>query len=272
MNYAGRTAVVTGAASGMGRAFAEALLAKGAEVWAWDLQRDALADLEEWAKKRGFEVHAVGVDVTKPAHVDKGLADILAVRRRVEIWINNAGVGGQGSFRKQPAAAFRRVVEVNLHGVVTGTRAALAHMECMGGGVIVNMASVAGHIPSPFLTAYATTKHAVVGFTRSLREELRLECSGVRLVLVSPGFVETAMIRGDGIAFPDWLKWAVAEPHDVVRQVLDGVARGEEEIYPTWNGKLMLGLDRWLPVARRQGAKLLLSRSFKDWLLNRYTV
>lgn len=268
----GKVAVVTGASGGMGRLFCESLCRRGAEVWGWDVNEEGLAAVESSAREKGYAFHTALVDMANAGQVAKGVADILAQRRRIEIWLNNAGVGTRGSFRKTSAAALEKIVDVNLNGVLYGTQAALTHMETMGGGTIVNMASVAGFVPAPYLALYTATKHAVVGFTRAVREELRLECSSTRLVLVAPGFVDTPMIgtKIEGLAFPDWLRWMVAKPEAVVEEVIEAMLRGRDEIFPTWNGRLMLKAYRLFPNASQRGTKVILARSFKDVFLNRF--
>lgn len=270
--FDGKVAVVTGAAGGLGRLFCEGLCRRGAEVWAWDLNVEGLVALAAAAKEAGWALHTAAVDITKPAQVKKAMDDILAERRRIELFFNNAGVGIRGGFRKMDPAAMKKIIDVNLNGVLNGTQAALAHMESMGGGAIINVASVAGFLPAPYLSLYSATKHAVVGFTRAVREELRLECSHTRMVLVAPGFVDTPMIGQDaGLKFPDWLRWAVAKPEGVVEEVLVGVLRGRDEIFPTWNGRLMMKMYRHFPRAAQRSTKVLLARRFKDLFFNRYT-
>lgn len=270
--FSGKVAVVTGAAGGMGRVYCESLCRRGAEVWAWDVNREGLDRLEQWAREQGFPLHAARVDVADHTQVDNGLEAILTTRRRVEVWINNAGIGVRGPFKKSTLTELARIVDVNLNGVLHGTRTALAHMEKMGGGVIVNMASVAGFLPGPYLSLYSATKHAVVGFTRAVREELRQESCPTRLVLVAPGFVDTPMIgEATGLPFPEWLKWAVSKPEPVIEEVLDGVARGREEIFPTWNGRILLKMYSYFPRATQRSTKILMAKRFKDLWRNRVT-
>ena len=134
------------------------------------------------------------------------------------------------------------------------------------------MASIAGHVGGPYIAPYCATKHAVVGFTRALRAELALQTSCVQLVLVSPGFVDSQMISlGKKFGFPEWLKWMLSTPEKVSAEVLAGLERRKTEIYPTLNGRLMLRLQKTFPSAVTPSSRLLLTRSFKDLLLNRYS-
>lgn len=265
--FRGKHVVITGAASGIGRSLAEHLLKAGAQVWAVDIDETALRAWSVEARKKGQKLHPVPGDVTQ-------LATLESARRAatpVDYWINNAGISGLGEFRRMSPAAFQKVIAINLDAVVNGSRIALEEMDAHGKGRIVNLASVAGHLPPPFMTAYAATKHAVVGFTRALREEMRLSGCAVKVSLVSPGFVNTAILaKGEALGFPKWLDWALVSPEKVAQEILTALARGEEEIFPTWNGRLMLRLYRHFPRTTVKGTKLLLARSFKDWLLNHY--
>lgn len=267
--FQGKRFVVTGAASGIGRAVAEALLKRGAIVAAWDRDETGLASLEKSAKSFGKECVPTVVDVTD----GKAIRAARDAAGPIEGWMNIAGIAKTGAFVAMGDREFDRVIQVNFASLVDGTRAALEVMEAQGAGTIVNVASVAGFLPAPFLAAYSASKHAVVGFTRAVTEELRLADSPVKLVLVAPGFVETAMISGaSGLKFPDWLKWLPSRPELVAREILDGLEKKKDEIYPSRNGRWMMRMARAFPQKSIRGSRVLLSRSLKDWLLNRYDI
>ncbi len=271
---AGRVFVVTGAAGGIGRSLVKRLLKDKAVVWALDLSSEALVSLVRDATRDGAELRTITADVSCEEGLRAAVSQIVKKDSRIDVWINNAGLSGLGDFSRTSADRFSKVMEVNFGGVVCGTRVALEHMELKGGGCIVNMGSVAGFVPAPYLSAYSASKHAVVGFTRALREELRLKQSGVRLVLVSPGFVDTGMLNSgeEGLKFPNWLKWAVSPPSAVTEAIVKALRSGEVEVVPTWNGRLMQGMHTLFPTTTRKSASLLLARNFRDWVLNRYTV
>jgi NAD(P)-dependent dehydrogenase (short-subunit alcohol dehydrogenase family) len=267
--FQGKRFVVTGSASGIGRALAEELLRRGAVVVAWDRDEPGLRSLEEQAARYGRECRTAVVDVTDGAAVRAARDSVSPI----DGWFNVAGVAKTGRFSTMSPADFRRIMDVNFGAVVDATRAAIEVMEPRGAGTIVNVASVAGFLPAPFLAAYSASKHAVVGFTRAVAEELRLSDSPLRLVLVAPGFVETSMIAGaSGFSFPNWLRWLPSRPDTVAREILDGLVRGKAEIYPSRNGRWMMRFARVFPEKSIRGSQLLLSRSFKDWMLNRYDV
>jgi short-subunit dehydrogenase len=271
VNLAGKVFVVTGAAGGIGQALVKLLLERGAVVWAADRPGSDLSPLHEYASQNGFELKEVYFDLTDTKAIESGFRTIVEATPRLEAWINNAGLSGLGDFFKQPEAVFDRVMQVNLNALVQLTRLAASHMEKIGEGKILNIASVAGVVPAPYLVAYSTSKHAVIGFTRALREELRLKSSPVKLLLAAPGFVATPMIQDSkAIAFPEWLQWAVSTPHQVASELMSALMSGAEEVTPTWNGKLMQMLHSVFPKTTRRQARALLAPSFRDWLLGRY--
>jgi short-subunit dehydrogenase len=200
------------------------------------------------------------------------LAEITKKTPAIHFWINNAGVSGLGDFMEKPLEDFDHTLKINLSGVVIGTRLALEHMEKLGQGTIVNVASVAGHISAPYLTAYSASKHAVVGFTRALRQEMKLKDCPIKLLLVSPGFVDTQMIeRGTQAGFPNWLSSLLSTPENVADEMLNGIVQNREEIFPTLNGKALLKMYRLFPNLTSHSSRLLLSKSLKDLVLLRKT-
>ncbi len=248
--------VITGAAAGIGHEIANLYLERGATVVALDVDRDGLKTLQ-----------CLGIDV----NVADG-AQLLDVAQRIArevgkptIWINNAGIQSLGAFEEVAPDAFRRVMAVNFEGVVNGTRAALSVMKEPVRGTIVNMASVAGIVPAPFMTAYTASKHAVVGFTRGLRQELELTHSPLQLILVAPGFVKTKiMASGGGFSFPDWLRFMVSEPDTVAREIVEGITKGHVEIHPTASGKLFIKLYRVMPDLISSSSRLLVAKNWKE--------
>jgi short-subunit dehydrogenase len=166
----GRLAVVTGASGGLGTAFVNALRSRGYRVVGTDLAgSDRVLDVS-----------------------DADACRHLAREVRPDVWINNAGVVSAGSAIEQPDAEIRRTVEVNLLGVINGTRAAVEVMRERGSGTVLNIASLASFAPLPGETVYAATKHAVRAFTVGTAYELR--GSGIRLTTLCPDGIRTPML------------------------------------------------------------------------------
>jgi len=270
----GKTAILTGAAGGIGRALAWDLLKSGVTVWAWDLSDEGLTSLRADADRQGYELRTMKVDVTDRNAVEQAARAVKEKDGKIDFWINNAGVAGVGGFNQLTADDFEKVMAINFLAVVTGTRVALKYMEDRGTGSIVNVASVAGHVPAPFLVAYTASKYAVVGFTRALREELRLRDANVKMVLVSPGFVDTTMIsrKSKAAGFPEWLSWLLSKPEAVSREIMHALRKGHEEVFPALNGRVIIRMHRYLPRLARRSSKMLFADSFKDFILNRYRI
>ena len=166
----GRRAVVTGGAQGIGRAISERLLASGAAVTLWD--RDA-EELDATARALGSGTHAVVVDVADPESVERAAAETIAAAESIDILVNNAGIAGPNATTwEYPIDEWRRVVEIDLHGVFYCCRAVVPHMIERGYGRIVNTASIAGKEGNPNASAYSAAKAAVIALTKSLGKEL----------------------------------------------------------------------------------------------------
>src|SRR5206468_10226121 len=168
------------------------------------------------------------VDVSRETEVERTVSDIVATHGRLDYMFNNAAVAIVGELRDGNVADFRRVVDVNLFGVVHGTMAAYRVMLRQGFGHIVNISSVAGLMPTPILTAYSTTKWAIVGFSTAVRAEAA--GLGVKASVVCPGLVRTDMgehnvywnvRKEDHLAQLPW-RWMI-EPVKAAKCILRGM-------------------------------------------------
>ncbi len=198
-HFSGQVAVVTGAASGIGRGICEALCADGAIVYATDIEERALETLVRAAAGAG-EIRGVVLDVTKEGDFSRVIGEVTEAHGKLDLMVNNAGIGVVGDFLEIELDDIRRTVDVNLWGVIYGTKAAYAVMRAQGYGHIVNVASPAGVMPVPMQTTYSMTKHAVVGLCRSLRLEAAVfgvKVSAVLPGLVRSGFLDAAKVVGD---------------------------------------------------------------------------
>lgn len=187
--FDGRTAVVTGAASGIGRDVARRLLAEGARVSLWDLNATALFAA---AAELGIP-DSQAVDTAAEDAVDAAMKrSVDALGGRLDILVASAGVTGPNSAVKDyPASEWRRVVDINLNGVFYCNRAAVRAMERSDYGRIVNVASVAGKEGNPNASAYSASKAAVIALTKSLGKETAT--SGIRVNCITPAAIKTAL-------------------------------------------------------------------------------
>jgi NAD(P)-dependent dehydrogenase (short-subunit alcohol dehydrogenase family) len=198
----GKTAVVTGAGSGMGRAFAERFARAGMNVVLADVEVPSLDAAVAAITATGAQAIGVPTDVSDGAAVDRLRDAAIEAFGRVHVLCNNAGVGGSmGGGEWVREAEWRWVLDVNLWGVIHGHRAFLPHLVEHGGGHIVNTASMAGHFPGH--SAYSASKWAGVGITEGLYHDPTLRAAGVGVSCLCPGWVNTAII--DSIRNrPEW--------------------------------------------------------------------
>ncbi|RSM62257.1 short-chain dehydrogenase [Actinoplanes sp. ATCC 53533] len=240
----GRTAVVTGGARGIGAAVAAALARAGARVVVGDLD---LALAEATARDIGEAATALPVDV---ADRDGLTAFLDAAESRLgplDVLVNNAGIMPLSRIEDEPDATTARILAVNLHAVIHGSREAVVRMRPRGRGHIVNMASVAAKAPGPGAATYAASKSGVVAFSGALRAELR--GSGVQVSCVLPGLVATELSAG--VAVPGFRPVTPATVADAVVRV---VRRPRFEVYVPGS----------VGVTLRLGS--LAGRRFGDWL------
>jgi len=187
--FVGAVAIVTGGASGIGRALGEALARRGASVILADLQVDLAEEVAARIRDGGGRANAEDLDVTDFLATSRLVQSTFQRAGRLDYLFNIAGIGIVGEARYYELEDWYRILDVNLRGVVHGVQAAYPIMLRQGFGHIVNMASGAGLWPSPFVVGYCTTKHAVVGLSTSLRIEAA--AAGVRVSVLCPGAVRT---------------------------------------------------------------------------------
>src|SRR5256714_4077776 len=177
-----QVALVTGASSGIGAAAARELIGAGFTVYG--TSRKAAAGEERDG------VVFLPLDVTDDESVASGVREVLDRSGRIDVLVNNAGLGIAGAAEESSIEQARKLFDTNLFGSIRMTRAVLPHMREQGSGRVINISSVLGLIPAPFGALYAATKHAVEGYSESLDHEVRE--FGVRVLLVEPAYTRTA--------------------------------------------------------------------------------
>jgi NAD(P)-dependent dehydrogenase (short-subunit alcohol dehydrogenase family) len=176
-----KTALVTGASSGIGEATAERLARAGYKVYGTSRRADK-------ASRRSFEL--LPLDVTSDESVEAIVTKVLALRGRIDVLVNNAGFGiGPAAAEESSIEQARAIFETNFFGLVRMTRAVVPHMRRQRAGRIINIGSVLGFLPAPYAALYAATKHAVEGYSESLDHELRTR--GIRVSVIEPAYTRT---------------------------------------------------------------------------------
>lgn len=248
-----QVAIVTGGASGIGRALCEELARRGARAVVADINLAGAQAVAAAINAGGGRAAAALLDVTRAADVARLVEDTARVHGRLDYMFNNAGIGVGGEVRDLSLDLWRQAIDINLWGVIYGTTAAYAVMLRQGSGHIVNTASLAGLTGEPGLTAYSVTKSAVVALSTALRAEA--EGFGVRVSVVCPGFVNTAIfdnavgVEIDKAEFLAKLPVKLLPAADAARAILRGVARNQAIIVFPFYARLLWWLTRMHPNA-----------------------
>jgi NAD(P)-dependent dehydrogenase (short-subunit alcohol dehydrogenase family) len=195
MRVDGRTAVITGAASGIGRGTAQALARRGCNLALADLNEEGLGETAALAGKHGVEISRHRIDVASREAVAAFPEAVLAAHGRADLLFNNAGVAIGGTFEQVAEEDFDWLMEINFWGVVRMTRAFLPLLRSSDSARIINISSIFGIIAPPGQTAYSASKFAVRAFSESLRRELEAEGAKIGVTVVHPGGVATSIAR-----------------------------------------------------------------------------
>ena len=254
------TAIITGGASGIGRALAEELARRGCEVVLVDRQPDGVEQAAADIRRHGSGATAVAADVTDFDALRRIVRQTHERTGRIDYMFNNAGINIFGNAAHYAIEDWRQLIDTNLMGVVNGVQSVYALMAEQGFGHIVNTASMAGLVPFPGLVAYSASKHAVVGLSRSLRAEAA--SLGIRVSVLCPGFVRTAILKDVGIygrrlydLSPEqerWVEKAIkrcrpVSPGLFARKALDRVARNKSVIVLPRGNRWFWRIHRLLP-------------------------
>ena len=192
MDFNGKTALITGAARGIGKTIALQLAAQGADIAFTDLS-DEVEVVKSEIESQGRRCLAFRTNVTDGEAVDAMVKEIVGAWERIDILINNAGITRDNLFLRMKPEEWSQVMDINLNGVFNVTRAVVRPMVKQRFGRVVSLSSVVGFTGNPGQVNYSSTKAALVGFTKSLAREVGVR--GVTVNLVVPGFIDTAMTQ-----------------------------------------------------------------------------
>jgi 3-oxoacyl-[acyl-carrier protein] reductase len=246
----GKRALVTGAASGIGRAMTLALAREGADLYLLDIDESGLANVAVEARGLGVRVTTVTCDLACPGVARSAADELLRVWGGLDILINNAGTSYHGNTDTMSDEQWDRVLALNLHSPLQLTRRLLPALLSSGDAHVVNVCSVLGLVAVPRFTAYQTSKYGLVGFSESLRAEYTSR--GLGVTALCPGFVQTnifrAMVDGTGgrpMRAPPRL--FMASPEQVAARAIRAIYRNHGVVPVTFLANLMWRLKRWLP-------------------------
>jgi short-subunit dehydrogenase len=257
----GATVAVTGAASGIGRALAIELASRGADLALADRDEAGLqAVAEEIAATSRRKISLHRLDVSEPDQIKTFAREVIAAHPALNIVINNAGVALLGQFHEIDQSQMNWLFNINFWGVVHSTRAFLDHLASQPASHIVNISSIFGIVAPPGQTAYSAAKFAVRGFSESLRHELQLAKSPVRLSVVHPGGIKTNIVRNSraGVGVTDNERRAQSierfdaiaqtSPKDAALRIIKGIEKNELRILIGGDARFMDILQRFRPA------------------------
>ncbi len=261
-NLKDKIGVVTGAASGIGQATAVEFAAHGADVVVSDVNEAGLAETVSAIEAKGRKAVALGVDVSKPEQIEAMINKTIDSFGRIDILMNNAGVGLSGEMRHLSLKDWEWIVGINLWGPIYGIHFALPHMVKQKSGHIINVSSSAGLIATSCMSAYTTTKFGLVGLSEVLRNELAR--FGIGVTVVCPGFVRTNIFdsteaRGmkDVPGGDDLPSWLGISKEACAKDVLRAVRKNKFLIIPGPEMKVVYGFKRFAPFLYRGVTKMM---------------
>lgn len=246
-------AVVTGAGSGLGRALALDLVKRGASLLISDIDAASAEQTAELVRKHEARAEAVACDVTDRDAVFALVDEAVERLGGIDLLANNAGVAVGGPFEEISIEDWRWAVDINLWGVIYGCQAAVPKMRAQGRGYILNVASAAGLLAPPSMSAYNVTKAGVVSLSETLYAEYKAE--GIRVAVLCPTFFRTNIIeasRGattekDDAQIIRWMERSKVQAHDVAKAAIDSLRDGKLYVQPMRDGRMAWRLKRIAP-------------------------
>ncbi|HVF17991.1 MAG TPA: SDR family NAD(P)-dependent oxidoreductase [Steroidobacteraceae bacterium] len=246
-----KRAFITGAGAGLGLELAKALAKDGWVLGLFDRNVERLAHVEAEFSNAGIPALAYPGDVTQSDELTVAVNSFAGTHDGLDLMINNAGVAVVGGLMEVPLEDWRWAIDINVMGVVHGSRAALPHLQRNGAGMIINIASAAAFASAPGMGPYNATKAAVLSFSETLAAELRPK--GMQVSVVMPTYFTSGLL--DTFRGPEWARQAASESMqtskytaaDVARDALNCAARGDVYIALPKSARALWRMKRWMP-------------------------
>ena len=239
---ADRVVVITGASSGIGKATALRFARNGDKLVLAARRKNLLNGLVDDVERLGTEALAVQTDVSDNRDIGKLAAAAIKKFGRIDVWINDAGVGVVGKFHEVPVKDHQRVIETNAIGVINGSHAAINQFHTQGYGVLINISSVAGKVTQPYMSSYSASKHAVRALSASIRQELWLDdIKDIHVCTVFPQSVDTPFFDNEANRSGYKVKPTapIETPEDCAEVIFDLAANPRDEAHVGKAGKFM---------------------------------
>ena len=242
MNIVGKTALITGASRGIGKAIALELARQGIKrLLLVARNRQKLAEVAAQIQSLDVEVITLAVDLTKPVSINIAIAQAWRTYAPIHILINCAGVAHQAPFLQSKQQKVEEEISLNLLGMMTITRLMARRMAAQRQGIIVNVSSLMGKVAAPTMASYSATKFAIVGFTQALRTEL--EPYNVKAIALLPSLTDTDMVRDLKL-----FRWVMPmTPEEVAQALIKGIKKDSSEILVGWQSHAALWCQRIFP-------------------------
>lgn len=245
-----KVVVITGASSGFGKGVALKASSEGATVVLAARRTGLLNELARDINARGGRALAVTTDVSRETDMERLAQAAIDQYGRIDVWINNAGIGALGAFDEVPLADHRRVIDVNLNGVIIGSHIALRQFRRQGAGTLINVASVSSEVPFPYYASYAASKHGVLGLGLSLHQELRIQgARDIRVSTIMPYAADTPWFQHAANYSGRAPRMVLLDPPGkVVDAIVGAISRPRKQISVGYKAKLAVLSHRLAPA------------------------
>lgn len=268
-DWKGKTVIVTGASTGVGKGLCFELASRGAIVYATARTKEKGQSVADEITKKGHTAFAEQLEVANFDEFKKVIELVKVKHGKLDLLINNAGILFMGEYSDMQEEDIQQIVQVNLTSVMVGTLYAYRIMKAQGSGLIVNISSMAGYLPSPAMAAYSATKHALLGFTKSLSTEMK--GSGVQIKAVCLGLIESELLdkatvkQGHGSMFLDLVPMKAMPTQVAVKKVVDKISKKGLLIYVPTYARIYHHIQYFVPSVILKGGAFTMQK-YRDMI------